>query len=68
MDNYSIVDFKKEVCTAVVESEPALFHNRKNNTEIFYKGGILEQNEGKSGGIESPVVKLLNNYKNGGSK
>lgn len=64
MDNFSVEDFKKEICTAAVESDSTIFANRHNEPEMFYKGG--NPNERKN--FESPVVRLLNNYKNGGSK
>lgn len=64
MDNFSVEDFKKEVCTAAVEADSTIFANRHNEPEMFYKGG--NPDEGKI--VESPVVRLLNNYKNGGSK
>lgn len=64
MDNYSVEDFKKEVCTAAVEADPTFFNNRHGEPEMFYKGG--NPDGGKTN--ESPVVRLLNQYKNGGNK
>ena len=64
MENFSVEDFKKEVCTAAVENDSTIFSSRHNEPEMFYKSGNI--NERKV--VESPVVKLLNNYKNGGCK
>ena len=64
MDDYSVEDFKKEVCTAAVESDSAIFSNRHNEPEMFYKGG--NPDGGKTN--ESPAIRLLNKYKNGGNK
>ena len=63
MDNFSVEDFKKEVCTMAVESDSTIFANKQNKPEIFYKGGIPDTD-----GNVSPVIRMLNNRKNGGNK
>lgn len=65
IDNYSVDDFKKEVCTAAVESDSTIFANRHNEPEMFYKGGKVD---GEEYYADSPVLRLLDKYKNGGNK
>lgn len=62
INSMSVEDFKKEVCTAAVESDSTIFSNRKS--DVFYKGGSVEE-DGKE---DSGILKLLNKHKNGGSK
>ena len=62
IDSFSVVDFKKEVCTAAVENSPSIFDNKDSDNGLIYKG------EGKSEPM-SGVERLLEKYKrNGGSK
>jgi hypothetical protein len=61
MDKFTVEDFKKEVCTAAVESDPSIFS--KEEPQVFYKGGNIEANKG-----ENSLIRLLNSYKNGGNK
>ena len=64
IENYSVADFKKEVSAATVDS--VLLNNKHNEPEMFFKGGEI-QDKGESR-LESPVLRMLNNYKNGGNK
>ena len=64
IENYSVADFKKEVSAATVDS--VLLNNKHNEPEMFFKGGQI-QDKGESR-LESPVLRMLNNYKNGGNK
>lgn len=60
IETFSVIDFKKEVCTAAVENSPSIF--AKEDSGLIYKG------EGK-GETTTGVVRLLEKYKrNGGSK
>lgn len=61
IDNYSVEDFKKEVCTAAVESDPTIFSREKE--PMFFKGENTGSEKGESG-----IMRLLNNYKYGGNK
>lgn len=63
MDSYSVEDFKKEVCTKAVESDSTIF-SKHNEPKMFYKGGT----DVDEPAYQSPAVRLLNNYKNGGNK
>lgn len=60
MDEYSVTDFKKEVCTAAVESDETIF-NKSSEPELVFKNKASDLEP------ESGVLKLLNKYKNGGS-
>lgn len=63
MNDLSVDEFKKDVCTAAVENDPSIFSNRKNEPDMFYKG------DGASGKIvETGALALLNKRKNGGNK
>lgn len=64
IDDFSVEDFKKEVCTAAVESDPAIFANRNAEPELIYTGKDVDS--GKT--VETGVLSLLNKHKNGGSK
>lgn len=63
MENYSVEDFKKEVCTAAVESDSTIF-SKRNEPNMFYKGGT----DAEVRSYESPAARLINKYKNGGNK
>ena len=65
IENYSVEDFKKEVCTAAVESSPSIFANRHENQNMYYKGGNVSGDENSN---MSRAARLINNYKNGGNK
>ena len=67
IENYSIEDFKKEICTAAVDNNPTIFekHGEPEPTIIF-KGGYLET--GKPAHEVTGLERILNNYKNGGNK
>lgn len=63
MEELSVEDFKKNVCTAAVENDPSVFSNRKDEPDKFYKG------DGASGkNVETGALALLNKRKNGGNK
>lgn len=61
ISDYSVEDFKKEVCTAAVESDPTIFE-KKDTQKIYFKG-IDEGSKGLTG-----VERILDKYKNGGKK
>lgn len=60
MDNYSVTDFKKEICTAAYDADPSIFSNRENG--LIYTGSTSD------GKAESGAIRILNKYKNGGNK
>lgn len=60
MDNYSVADFKKEICTAAYDADPSIFSNRENG--LIYTGSTSD------GKAESGAIRILNKYKNGGNK
>lgn len=62
MGSFEVADFKKEVCTAAYDADPAIFAEREDSGLIF-KGGNPD-----NGKTESGVIRLLNRYKNGGNK
>lgn len=62
IDNYSIADFKKEICTAAVENNPSIFSKQEEPEPMFAKS-IDESDKGLSG-----MERILNRYKNGGNK
>lgn len=64
IDTFSIEDFKKEVCTAAVESDPSIFEKDSKQT-LIYTGDGTEDNSKR---IVSGVERLLDKYKNGGNK
>jgi len=63
MEDTSVEDFKKNVCTAAVENDPSIFSNRKGEPDKFYKG---DNASGKN--VETGALALLNKRKNGGNK
>lgn len=66
IDTYSVEDFKKEVCTAAVENNMSVLSKKNEEVPtIFYKGGIPDTDKSVA---ETPVIRLLNKYKNGGNK
>lgn len=63
MDNFSIEDFKKEVCFAAYNSDASILSNNKKEEEpdLIYKNSHKDMDEG--------ALKLLNKHKNkGGNK
>jgi len=63
MNDLSVDEFKKDVCTAAVENDPSIFSNRKNEPDKFYKG---DNASGKV--VETGALALLNKRLNGGNK
>lgn len=64
MDKYSVVDFKKEVCTAAVEHDPTIFSKSGEPDRFYSKGGnTADKFEGRTA-----VERLLNKHINGGNK
>jgi len=63
MADFSVEDFKKNVCTAAVENDPSIFENRKQEPEFFYKNNNATSRDSVTG-----VLGLLNKRKNGGNK
>lgn len=63
IDELSVEDFKKNVCTAAVENDPTIFSKKKDEPDLFFKG---EHASGKL--AESGALALLNKRKNGGNK
>lgn len=63
MANYSVDEFKKEVCTAAVESDATIFSNRESQPQTFYKGGSPDVSKGENG-----ILRILEKHKNGGNK
>lgn len=66
IENFSIEDFKKEVCTAAVESDPSIFEKSSKEPTLIYTGkGEEDDSKAPISGVE----RILNNYKkNGGNK
>lgn len=63
MNNYSVADFKKEVCTKAYESNSALFSKNNSDSTMIFKGG-----EPQGLVADSGVIRILKKYKNGGNK
>lgn len=59
MNDFSIVDFKKEICMAAYEADPTIFQAK---TSLIYTGG----NDSKED--ENVLVKAIKKYRNGGNK
>lgn len=64
IENFSIEDFKKEVCTAAVESDPSIFEKSEKEPTLIYTGNGEESSKAPITG----VARILNNYKNGGNR
>ena len=61
--NYSVEDFKKEVCTAAVENNPSIF-SKHDEPEHLYAKNIDDSDKALSG-----MERILDQYKkNGGNK
>jgi predicted nucleic acid-binding Zn-ribbon protein len=63
INDLSVEDFKKEVCTSAVENDPAIFANRNNEPDKFFKGDSASGKAAAGG-----VLALLEKRKNGGNK
>ena len=61
--NYSVEDFRKEVCTTAVESDPSIFSKRESQPQTFFKCDSTNVSVNESG-----AIRILNQYKNGGNK
>lgn len=59
MNNYTVSDFKKEICTAAYESDPTMFSHQEQN--LIFKNSETDK-------VESGVIRILNKYKSGGNK
>lgn len=57
MSNYSVKDFRKEVCTTAYDSDPTMFSKDSN---LIFKGGNPEGSAHESG-----IIRILNKYKGG---
>ena len=60
MDQYSVTDFKKEICTAAYDADPSIFSNKESG--LIFTGNTSDRE------AESGVIRILNKYKNGGNK
>lgn len=61
MANYSVEDFDKEVCYAAAKNDPTIF-NKNEEPERYFKGNQSEEK------FMTGMERILNKYKNGGSK
>ena len=61
--NYPVEDFRKEVCTTAVESDPSIFSKRESQPQTFFKCDSTNVSVNESG-----AIRILNQYKNGGNK
>lgn len=59
MDEYSVEDFKKEVCFAAYNSNPTMFTHKETNKD----SDLIYKNADKN--TETGALKLLNKYKGG---
>ena len=62
INSFSVEDFKKEVCTAAVESDNSIFEKRDSEPKIVYK------NESGAKVTTTGAIGLIEKYKNGGNK
>jgi hypothetical protein len=62
MANYSVEDFDKEVCYAAAKSNPTIF-NKNEEPDRYFKGEQSDDTKFMTG-----MERILNKYKNGGSK
>lgn len=60
MDNYSVADFKKEVCVTAYDSDPNIF-SKKDSEELIYKNEDTKTNM-------TGALKLLSKHRKGGNK
>lgn len=59
MGNYTVSDFKKELCTAAYDADPTMFSHKE--TDLIYKNDESDK-------AETGVIRILNKYKSGGNK
>ena len=64
IDKYSVIDFKKEVCTAAIES-PTIF-SKETEPQLFYSLGDVKDDKGVA--PVSGVERILSKYKKNGGK
>lgn len=64
IEETSVEDFKKNVCTAAVENDPTIFANRKSEPDKFYTG----KPEGTKSVASSGALAILEKSMNGGNK
>ena len=64
IDKYSVIDFKKEVCTAAIES-PTIF-SKETEPQLFYSLGDVKDDKGVA--PVSGVERILTKYKKNGGK
>lgn len=62
IEDYSVNEFKKEVCTAAVENDVSIFNNGNPSTSYYYTGNTSDSKN------MSGIERLLEKHKNGGSK
>ncbi len=60
MDDFTVENFKKEVCTAAYDADPSMF-SKKDSDDLVYK--ITEDKTNETG-----ALKLLNKHRKGGNK
>lgn len=64
IDKYTVTDFKKEVCTAAVESSPTIF-SKETEPKLFYSlGDVKDEDKASVSGVE----RILTKYKKNGGK
>ena len=64
IDEFSVEDFKKEVCTAAVENDPTIFSKRHDEPDMYFKGNVGNNKGAAMGG----ALALLEKRFNGGNK
>lgn len=61
-DKYSVEDFEKEVCTTAYKSDSTMFSKNSSEPDYIYK------NDSQTSKTNTGMMRLLENYKNGGNK
>lgn len=61
-DKYSVEDFEKEVCTTAYKSDSTMFSKKSSEPDYIYK------NDSQTSKSNTGMMRLLENYKNGGNK
>ena len=65
IDNYSVEEFKKEICTAVLENDDPTIFSKNVEPDRYYKGGAADDTNPKGvAGWERILIK----HKHGGNK
>lgn len=64
IDKYSVTDFKKEVCTAAVESSQTIFSKNTGDTLYYSLGSVESEDKAPVSGVE----RILNKHKKNGGK